>query len=99
MKTIQSLLFAIASASAAVSAVSGAVVKERQTALTGYAAITFKDADAAIYLSLSNGNNATSYRQVNNDKPILTSTVGTRGGELCQTRQRLSWRLSQSRLT
>lgn len=82
MKAVQTLLLAIASASVAVSSVTASVVRERQNALTGYAAITFKDADAAIYLSLSNGNNATSYRQVNNDKPILTSTVGTKGGEL-----------------
>ena len=53
----------------------------RQSALSGYASFTFKDADACIYMSLSNGNNATSFRQVNDDKPILCATQGTQGGE------------------
>ncbi|CAO1612872.1 unnamed protein product [Sympodiomycopsis kandeliae] len=79
MKAVQTFLFAASAAAAVVSSVSGSVIKERQDQLTGYAAITFKDADASIYLSLSNGNNATSYRQVNNNQPILKSTVGTKG--------------------
>lgn len=89
MKAVQKFL--LAAAAAAVSTVTASVVKERQTALTGYAAITFKDADAALYLSLSNGNNAVSYRQVNNDKPILTSTVGTKGGESQSANWRMWW--------
>lgn len=83
MKSVRSILFAATAAAAlAVSTATSAVVKERQSAeLAGYAAITFKDADASIYLSLSNGNNALSFRQVNNNQPILKSTLGTKGGE------------------
>jgi hypothetical protein len=62
------------------------VAVERQSNLAGYASFTFKDQDSCIYMSLSQGNNAISFRQVNNDKPIICPTKGTKGGELLKYR-------------
>ncbi|KAF4339031.1 arabinase [Fusarium beomiforme] len=45
----------------------------------GYAFLYFSNRDEQIYLAASNGNNALSFTELNNGKPILTSTQGDRG--------------------
>ncbi|KAI1070818.1 hypothetical protein LB507_006648 [Fusarium sp. FIESC RH6] len=45
----------------------------------GYAFLYFSNRGENIYLAASNGNNALSFTELNNGKPILTSTEGDRG--------------------
>ncbi|KAF5226985.1 hypothetical protein FAUST_12064 [Fusarium austroamericanum] len=45
----------------------------------GYAFLYFSNRDENIYLAASNGNNALSFTELNNGKPILTSTMGDGG--------------------
>lgn len=45
----------------------------------GYAFLYFKNNDERLYLAISNGNNILSFSEVNDGKPILTSTQGDKG--------------------
>ncbi|KAF4457131.1 hypothetical protein F53441_919 [Fusarium austroafricanum] len=45
----------------------------------GYAFVYFSNRDENIYIAASNGNNALSFTELNNGKPILTSTKGDGG--------------------
>jgi hypothetical protein len=45
----------------------------------GYAFLYFKNNDEKLYLAISNGNNILSFTEVNDGKPILTSTQGDKG--------------------
>ncbi|KAK7750317.1 hypothetical protein SLS62_007725 [Diatrype stigma] len=76
--TVSAVLVAAAAAAAAVAS---AVPAARQTSPTyaGYLISTFTDADPRVQWHLSEGNSAASFRFLNGGRPVLGSTVGTKG--------------------
>ncbi|KAI0547817.1 glycoside hydrolase family 43 protein [Xylaria curta] len=65
---------------ALMSAVASNPIETRQTSnYVGYLVSTFSDASPQVQFYLSNGNSPTSFSFLNKGKPVLASTVGTKG--------------------
>ena len=79
MRAVPTFVAAALSAATAVMGAPSAAAPRQTPEYVGYLISTFTDADPKVHWYLSDGNSATSFRALNGGKPVLASTVGTKG--------------------